>query len=383
MQQQKPTSSAEMGRAEKEQLDRTLNLHINTIHETFQVLDQASPSSLEKVSWYHVVQMGELLSKQATIVGMLWTGESPEAKAIEETMESYVNLLQGFLLLSHGSSVSAGPTLSSSIHESVRQVVDCSFKLLKESVSLYDEIPSILAGSYNKDRKNSIPRFVGTVWEACSALNKCPATNITAIGRAMTQVAVSVEDVLREMKELKPVSSDVMDETSDRASTKPENEPQEEDDFSEDDLGNDLSEEEMEIAQLAVGVVSGTLATVKELIRAITDLIKLENPDDNGKFVGSLEKLLKLCQEVGAQIDELGACLYPPQELPAIKVALEKISSSIDEVQLEMESFKSSSEPLVQSFSDLRTSIKQMLHHLDCVDTKVVVDKLQNVALTN
>ncbi|GLU04681.1 hypothetical protein SLE2022_218170 [Rubroshorea leprosula] len=364
-----------MGRAEKEQLDRTLNLHINTIHETFQVLDQASPSSLEKVSWYHVVQMGELLSKQATIVGMLWTGESPEAKAIEETMESYVNLLQGFLLLSHGSSVSAGPTLSSSIHESVRQVVDCSFKLLKESVSLH--------GSYNKDRKNSIPRFVGTVWEACSVLNKCPATNITAIGRAMTQVAVSVEDVLREMKELKPVSSDVMDETSDRASTKPETEPQEEDDFSEDDLGNDLSEEEMEIAQLAVGVVSGTLATVKELIRAITDLIKLENPDDNGKFVDSLEKLLKLCQEVGAQIDELGACLYPPQELPAIKVALEKISSSIDEVQLGMESFKSSSEPLVQSFSDLRTSIKQMSHHLDCVNTKGVVDKLQNVALTN
>ncbi|GLT35060.1 hypothetical protein SLA2020_095430 [Shorea laevis] len=56
-----------MGTAEKEQLDRTLNLHINTIHETFQVLDQAPPSSLEKVSWYHVVQMGELLSKQATI----------------------------------------------------------------------------------------------------------------------------------------------------------------------------------------------------------------------------------------------------------------------------------------------------------------------------
>ncbi|GLT35059.1 hypothetical protein SLA2020_095420 [Shorea laevis] len=364
-----------MGTAEKEQLDRTLNLHINTIHETFQVLDQAPPSSLEKVSWYHVVQMGELLSKKATIVGMLWTGEAPEAKAIEETMESYVNLLQGFLLLSHGSSVSAGPTLSSSIHESVRQVVDCSFKLLKESVSLY--------GSHNKDQKNSIPQFVGTVWEACSALKKCPATNITAIRRAMTQVAVSVKDVLREMKELKPVSSDVMDETSDRASTKPENEPQEEDDFSEDDLGNDLSEEEMEIAQLAVGVVSGTLATVKELIRAITDLIKLENPDDNGEFVDSLEKLLKLCQEVGAQIDELGACLYPPQELPAIKLALEKISSSIDEVQLEMESFKSSSEPLVQSFSDLRTSIKQMLRYLDCVDTKDLVDKLQNVALTN
>ena len=56
------------------------------------------------------------------------------------------------------------------------------------------------------------------VWEACSALKKTPATNITAIGRTMAQVAVSMKDVLREMKELKPASSDPTDETSDEAS---------------------------------------------------------------------------------------------------------------------------------------------------------------------
>ncbi|GLT34348.1 hypothetical protein SLA2020_088690 [Shorea laevis] len=364
-----------MGKAEKERLNRALNSCLNTIHETFQVLDQAPPSSLEKVSWNQVIQMGEQLSKQATVVGMLWAGEAPEAKAIEETMESYFNVLQGFLLLSHGSTVGAGPTLSSSIHESVRQAVDCSFKLLQESVDLY--------GSRNKDKKNSIPQFVGAVWAACSALKKAPATNITAIGRAMTQVAVSVKDVLREMKELKPVSSDETDETSDNASTEPEKKLHEEDNLSEDDLGNDLSEEEMKVAQLAIGVVSETLATIKELIRAITGLLKLEKPDDNGKFVDSLEKLLKLCQGVGAQIDELGACLYPPQELPAIKVALEKISSDIEEVQVEVESFKSSSESFVQSCSDLKTSIKQMLLQLDCSDTGDMVDKLQNVVLSN
>lgn len=71
------------------------------------------------------------------LVGMLWTGETPEAKAIEENMAEYFNMLQGFILLSHGSTVGAGPTLSLSIHTSVKQVVDSSFKLMMESITLY------------------------------------------------------------------------------------------------------------------------------------------------------------------------------------------------------------------------------------------------------
>lgn len=70
-------------------------------------------------------------------VGMLWTGETPEVKALEENMASYFNMLQGLLLLSHSSTVGAGPTLSSSIHASIKQVVDSSFMLMKESVSSY------------------------------------------------------------------------------------------------------------------------------------------------------------------------------------------------------------------------------------------------------
>lgn len=59
------------------------------------------------------------------------------------------------------------------------------------------------------------------------------------------------------------------------------------------ELGNDLSPKEMKVAELAIGIVSETLVVVKELIRTITGLLKLENPDINGKLVDSLEKLLK------------------------------------------------------------------------------------------
>ncbi|MBA0566881.1 hypothetical protein Golob_011654 [Gossypium lobatum] len=326
-----------------------------------------------------------IASSACLTAGMLWNGESPQAKEVEENVNSYFNVLQGFLLLSHGSTVGAGPTLSSSIHESVKHVVDCSFRLMKEHVSLYGKpilFLSELPGSHNKEKKLLMPQIVGAVWEACSALKKVPPTNVTAIGRAMTQVAVSMKDVLREINELKPASSNPGDETSDNTPSKAESKP-EDDDISDDDLGSDLSPEEMKVAQLAHGVVSETLVVIKELIRTITGMLKLETPDDNGKFVGSLEKLLKMCQGVGAEIDEIGACLYPPQEIDAIKLALEKMSSRINEIQQEVESFPTYSEPFLEACSGLRTVLKEMEAQLNCLSATELTTKMQNVAVIN
>ncbi|XP_060669396.1 uncharacterized protein LOC107429399 isoform X2 [Ziziphus jujuba] len=307
---------------------------------------------------------------------MLWTGETLEVKALEENMKAYFNMLQGFLLLSHGSTVGAGPTLTSCVHASVKQVVDCTFKLFKESVSLY--------GASNSDRKLSISPLVGAVWEACSALKKTPATNITAIGRAMTQVAVSIKDVVREMRELKPGSYDTTDEVSNQNSTKTEGGALDDDDESGgDDLGNDLSPEEMKVAQSAIVVVSETLVVIKELIRSITSLLKQEKPADNGDFVNSLENLLKQCQAIGRQIDELGACLYPPQEIHALKTAVDNISSIINDMLVEVESIKGTSETFLQACSGLRDSLRQFKSELGCnymVDLEV---DMQKVVLDN
>ncbi|KAJ6726300.1 CYCLIN D1-BINDING PROTEIN 1 [Salix purpurea] len=358
----------EMGKAESARLNQSLSGHLNTIHETLQLLDQTPASSLDKQSWADVVKTGDQVSKQATIVGMLWSGEKPEAKAVEENMAMYFNTLQGLLLLSHGSMVGAGPTLSSAINASIKQVVDCSFKLMMETVSSY--------GSRNKDLKLVVPQLVGAVWEACDALKKTPSSNITAIGRAMTQVAVSVKDVIREMKELKPGSSDQTEAASDDDTRLNGS------DNLSDELGNDLSPEEMKVAQSAIGVVSETVVVIKELIRTVTGLLRQEKPRDNGNFVDSLEKLLKLCQEIGLQIDELGASLYPPQEFPAMKASLEKISSIIDEVRSEVETLTSSSESIFQACNDLKSSMKQMEVALDCCSASEIESQMQNVSLS-
>ncbi|KAK3004063.1 hypothetical protein RJ639_019315 [Escallonia herrerae] len=328
-----------MGKGARERLSRILNEHLNTVHETFQLWDQTPASSPDKVSWNDVIKLGEQVSKHANMVGMLWTGEAPETKVLEENMASYFNLLQGFLLHSH-------------------------------------------AKSRSKAQKLSIPQLVGSVWDACSALKKTPTTNVTAIGRAMTQVAVSMKDVLRKMKELKP-ASERADEASDEASIQAESQADNGDDSSDGDLGNDLSAEEMKIAKLAFGIMSETLVVMKELIRSITGLLKHESLDNSVNFLNSLEGLLKLCQGIGLQIDELGACLYPPQELPTIKAASEKICDHLDEMKVELDNLDGSSEAFVQACSVLRKSTRQLESQPGYSDAADLVPILENLAVGN
>ncbi|XP_021749243.1 uncharacterized protein LOC110714989 [Chenopodium quinoa] len=364
-----------MGKSEMERLNQTLTVNLTNIHETLQLIDQTPASSLQKVTWDEVVKIGEQLSKNATTAGMLCTGEKTKVAALEENMEAYFNVLQGLLLLAYGSTVGAGPTLSSNIHASIKQVVDCSFLLWRECVASY--------GPRSSEKKCTIPQLAGTVWEACSALKKTPATNIVAIGRAMTQVAVSMKDVLREMNELEPCSSDPTSEAESQTSDV--------DADADDEFGKDLSPEEMKVAQLAIGVVSEAVIVIKELIRCITGLLKKESLKDENDGVESLEKLLKLCRSIGVQVDELGACLYPPQEFSAIAKSCKELSDLIDEVGKELDCLNGSTEAFSERCNALKTALGNLEAEIsDSFATNAVlqnsngldvVEQMQNLAV--
>lgn len=366
-----------MGKGSRNQLTKALNSHSQIIHDTFQILDENVSSSLEKVDWTEVTKVGDEISKQATVAGMLWSGETPDARELEENMGVYCNMLQGFLLLCHGSMVGAGPTLRASIRASAKQVMDDSLSLFKEAVASY-EYP-------NANQKLSIPQLAGAVWEACGALKKTPTTNYTAIGRAITQVAVSVKDVLREMKELKPGSISsangsedrVPDEAPDTASGK----PHDEDSSSWGDFGSDLSPNEMMVAQSVIAVVSDTLLVIKELIRFVTTLLKQRNDlNDSSDGVDSLERLLEMCNGLGIQIDELGACVYPPQEVSSMKQAAEKISGGVDGLRAVIQSTEGNSEGFLHSYEGLKSSLRKLESEMGFLDTDLV-PKMQSVSV--
>ncbi|KAL5140075.1 Protein DETOXIFICATION 12 [Glycine soja] len=190
------------------------------------------------------------------------------------------------------------------------------------------------------------------------------------------------KDVLREMKELKPVScDDQVDEAAGEGCAEAASEPHD-DNSSEGDLGNDLSPEEMKVAERAIEVVSNTLSVRKVLIHSIIGLLKLEKPNDNSGFINSLEKLLQLCQELGRQIDEIGACLYPPQEIPAINAALEEIHSIIDAVQVEVGELLGASDVFLEACNDLRSSLRQLASELRNSSTADIEARVENITLT-
>ncbi|XP_058087948.1 uncharacterized protein LOC131234954 isoform X2 [Magnolia sinica] len=311
---------------------------------------------------------------------MLWSGEAPKARELDENMTLYFNLLQGLILLCHGSMVGAGPTLCASIRASAKQVVDCSLLLFKEAVSSKE--------SCDADRRLSIPQLAGSVWEACSALKKTPTTNYTAIGRAITQVAVSVKDVLREMNELKPgmasSTSDPANGTPDEASSEapgPHDANDDDGSTEDDDLGNDLSPEEMAIAQSVAAVVSDTLVAIKELIRFLTGLVKQSShPNNSFDSVGPLERLLEICREIGDQVDELGVCVYPPQEVSTMKAAAGKIYGGVNRLQAEVQIIGGSMEGFFHACEGLETSLRKLESEMGCSDTDLVLE-IQSLAV--
>ncbi|KAF8784018.1 hypothetical protein HU200_000018 [Digitaria exilis] len=263
------------------------------------MMAEAVPGSLERTEWSEVVKFGDQVSRQATVAGMIWSGDLPNVETLKENIVAYFNILQGFLLVCHGSMVGAGPTLHKSICGYAKNVVDSSFSLFKHAVSAYE--------SRSPDRNTTVPQVTGTVWEACAALKKVPASNCIAIGRAMTQIGVCLKDILREMKEL-PIgdSSDSTAEKStngvvDTTSCSDRDEVSSDLDMDDDD---DFTEEEAAVAKLVVTVVSDSLAVVKEAIRFITGLLK--------------------------------SSVYPPQDASEMKLAVKRLYDGINGMRKEI-----------------------------------------------
>ncbi|KAI3989368.1 hypothetical protein MKX01_022014 [Papaver californicum] len=165
-----------MVKSEKENLTSVLHKHLEVMQETFYVLEGKPRSSLQKVDWQEVINMGEQLSKQATVAGLLWSGEAPDCKELEENMGIYFNMLQEFLLLAH-------------------------------------------RRTHNEDRKLSIPQLADSVWEACASLKETPTTNYTATAQVITGVGRDMEYVLCDLKDLIPGSSEDPKNTPDELTT--------------------------------------------------------------------------------------------------------------------------------------------------------------------
>jgi hypothetical protein len=121
-------------------------------------------------------------------------------------------------------------------------------------------------GTPNCAQEIDIPVLVGHVWEACEAVKKTPTSNHVAVGRSLTQVAISIKDVLREIDEFKRESAEehlIDADDDDEAGSLDENE-----------LSEEVTATEMQVVQSVKGLVSCLLNLLKQLLYIVAAAAK-------------------------------------------------------------------------------------------------------------
>lgn len=155
----------------------------------------------------------------------------------------------------------------------------------------------------------------------------------------MTKIGVYLKDVLREMNEL-PIG-DSGDSTAEKSSNGVVDTAScsDRDEISELDLDDDdFTEEEVSVAKLVITVASDSLVVVKEAIRFITGLLKSSGNEDgaNEDKVEPMEELLSHCKEIADQVNDLGACVYPPQDSSEMMLAIKRLYNGISGMRKEI-----------------------------------------------
>jgi hypothetical protein len=444
-------------------LSRILQRVTASLNETFVLLNEAAPAESVKGDWSEVKKAADLVSKNSTTIGLLWT-QGPKVDEAAEAMKTFADSLQGLILLCHGYTVGAGPTLFQTIRNAVKVVLDAGLSLLTRVVSFS------VKGSAREEREAALPALVGCVWEACNAIKKTPYTNRAAIGRSLAQVATSVKDVLREigeMREGKP--ADQADECGcghsheEAAATASHShdhghgpcghDHDHDHDHSghlhthdhsghgqcghdhphgghshsghghshapvhahnhshshshshgncghdhgpsghghghglgqshthehtgHEDCGHDhgdgtssieslefndeLSPEEMEVADATKGIVASILDFVKQLLYVAADPPQ-GNDESSTEY---LENVLKHCKSLGVEVDEFGASLYPPQEINQLRDRIAKSDALVESIKEEVKAAKGSVPEALEAASetvrDGQTQLKQCL----------------------
>ncbi|CAL9042155.1 unnamed protein product [Musa banksii] len=182
------------------------------------------------------------------------------------------------------------------------------------------------------------------------------------------------------MEELKEHKGDSSDDSGDGMSSKADESTSLSDegsDLTEADIDDDISAEEMVTAQLIISVVSDTLTVVKELIRFMTGLIKSSSHKSSTKeSVDSFEKLVTYpivqthiwagpnithCQEMGSQVNELGASVYSPQETAQMKMSAKKMYCSVHEMHIEVRNLEGTPDGVFGTCKILENSTRNLL----------------------
>lgn len=239
----------------------------------------------------HVAEAAAAVEREATKIGMVFSdGNGAPADAAGSALDHFETSVLMFLTVACRALGSQGATFDEVVRRAATKVSQSCGNLVV--VATESPVPS-----------NWLKPTVGEVWEACRDIKKLPKDGRTAVSHQLLASAALIKDVSVELSEIGAGGEDGEGERDDD-----ERAPMDEDDML--FVDEDFSAEEMRVAKSCAAFAAASLQFMRDLVAPVVR--------GSASDATSLERALTECRAFQREVEEIGAGVYPPQDVDDI-----------------------------------------------------------------
>jgi|MDSW01.1.fsa_nt_gb cyclin-D1-binding protein 1 len=246
----------------------------------------------------------DAVNMNATKTQMLFSdGNGVDATAAAAALKELHLVVMGFVAHAQAALGTQGKTFDAAVKAASTTLSRACGNLIKVATE-------------NETRSEWLKPALAEVYEAVKAVKQLPKDGRAAVAKAMLKAATIVKDVSNELSELgsgggffraDDADADADDDDDAAAATAV---------VDEDDLlfgDDDFSEAEMMIAKQCASFASASFDFVKAVLGPT-----VRGPSASASDAAALERALERCEAFRREVEEIGAGVYPPQDVADI-----------------------------------------------------------------
>ena len=243
----------------------------------------------------HVAEAAAAVEREATKIGMVFSdGNGAPADAAGSALDHFEASALTFLTVACRALGSQGATFDDVVRRAAAKVSQSCGNLAV--VATESPAPSTW-----------LKPAVGEVWEACRAIKKLPKDGRTAVSHQLLASAALIKDVSVELSEIGAGDANGEREGADDHDDG-ERAPMDEDDML--FVDEDFDADEMRVAKSCAEFAAASFQFMRDLVAPV---VRGSASDAN-----ALERALTECRAFQREVEEIGAGVYPPQDVDDI-----------------------------------------------------------------
>lgn len=247
----------------------------------------------------HVAEAAAAVEREATKIGMVFSdGNGAPADAAGSALDHFEASALTFLTVACRALGSQGATFDDVVRRAAAKVSQSCGNLAV--VATESPAPSTW-----------LKPAVGEVWEACRAIKKLPKDGRTAVSHQLLASAALIKDVSVELSEIGAGDANGRGEGEGEGADDyddDERAPMDEDDML--FVDEDFDAEEMRVAKSCAEFAAASFQFMRDLVAPV---VRGSASDAN-----ALERALTECRAFQREVEEIGAGVYPPQDVDDI-----------------------------------------------------------------